>query len=127
MYQWAEGQRGPVEISEARPDSVSEEKGSDRDHVYELTGRGEYEEALVYYDELIAEHPDDPSLLREKAEILSMLGRNEESYQIYKNLYGDSDDPEYLMLLAQHAALECNRANVAQITLKVAPKRQIPA
>jgi tetratricopeptide (TPR) repeat protein len=104
VYQWAEGEKRPVEISEARPDRVSEEKGSDRDRVYELTGRGKYEEALIYYDKLIAEHPDDSSLLRKKAEILSMLKRHEESYQIYKNLYGDSDDLEHLMLIAQHAA-----------------------
>ncbi|UCH80748.1 MAG: tetratricopeptide repeat protein [Nitrospiraceae bacterium] len=104
VYQWAEGQRRPVEISEARPDRISEEKVSDRGRIYELTGRGEYEEALVYYDKLIAENPDDSSLIREKAEILSMLGRHEESYQIYKKMYGDSDDPEHVMLLAQHAA-----------------------
>ena len=119
VYQWAEGQRGPVEISEARPDSVSEEKGPDRDRVYELTGRGKYEEALVYYDELITEHPDDPSLLREKAEILSMLGRHEESYQVYKNVYGDSDDPEHLMLLAQHAAYADQYSDAAVYLEKV--------
>ncbi len=117
VNQWAEGQRRPVEISDALADRVDEEKGSERGRVYELTGRGKYEEALVYYDKLIAEHPDDSSLLREKAEILSMLGSHEESYQIYKNVYGDSDDPEHLMLLAQHAAY-ANQYSAAAVYLE---------
>ena len=59
-----------------------------------LFDKGQYEDALNIYDNLIAEYPDEAFIRAEKAMTLSAMGRFDEALKIIARVYKEWKDPE---------------------------------